>query len=82
MNGKWFNFYKKQGKVAKQAHIGFPENTYEREMGKDFLAPSHTFTTKTNTPVGPTSKETTGPGHLIPTCSAAAMKRLGMLMCC
>jgi len=40
MNGKWFNFYKKQGKVAKQAHIGFPENTYEREMGKEgFFGP-------------------------------------------
>ena len=40
MNGKWFNFYKKQGKVAKQAHIGFPKDTYEREMGKEgFFGP-------------------------------------------
>ncbi len=40
MNGKWFNFYKKQGKVAKQAHIGFPKDSYEREMGKEgFFGP-------------------------------------------
>ncbi len=40
MNGKWFNFYKKQGQVAKQAHIGFPKDSYEREMGKEgFFGP-------------------------------------------
>ncbi len=40
MNGKWFNFYKKQGKVAKQAHLGFPEGSFEREMGKEgFFGP-------------------------------------------
>ncbi len=40
MNGKWFKLFKKQGKVAKQAHFGFPENSYEREMGKEgFFGP-------------------------------------------
>ncbi|VAW46646.1 Homogentisate 1,2-dioxygenase [hydrothermal vent metagenome] len=51
MNGKWFNFYKKQGKVAKQAHLGFPEGSYEREMGKEgFFGPvTHFYHTKKHT---------------------------------
>ena len=40
MNGKWFGFPKKQGTVAKQAHHGLPENSYEREVGKEgFFGP-------------------------------------------
>lgn len=40
MNGKWFNFYKKQGRVARQAHLGLPQDSYEREMGKEgFFGP-------------------------------------------
>lgn len=40
MNGKWFNLYKKEGKVAKQAHFDFDKDCYEREMGKEgFFGP-------------------------------------------
>ncbi|WP_395376985.1 homogentisate 1,2-dioxygenase [Marinicella sp. W31] len=40
MNSKWFGFPKRQGKVAQQAHLGLPENTYEREVGKEgFFGP-------------------------------------------
>ncbi|MCF6301497.1 MAG: homogentisate 1,2-dioxygenase [Proteobacteria bacterium] len=40
MNGKWFNFLKNKGITAKRAHFSLPENSYEREMGKEgFFGP-------------------------------------------
>lgn len=67
MSSQWFKLFKKQGKVARQAHFDLPKDSYEREMGKEgFLARSPIFITAINTPVGPILKGTIGRGLLIP----------------
>ncbi|MCZ2722553.1 homogentisate 1,2-dioxygenase [Marinomonas sp. 15G1-11] len=38
---KWFSFPLKEGRISKQAHCDLPENTYEREIGKEgFFGPA------------------------------------------
>ncbi len=38
---KWVNFPIQEGKTSRQAHCDFPENTYERELGREgFFGPA------------------------------------------
>ena len=47
---KWITTSRIEGKASRQAHCDLPENTYERELGKEgFFGPAFTYVSPAST---------------------------------